>query len=84
MSMAGLMGIGGTVFVSVAALFPFCGLLCIIDAMLKDRNRVVFMLIGLLLGPVGLIVTGMISPALSGEKRNETDSMPKPISDEDR
>lgn len=84
MSVAGFTGIGGTVVVSVAALFLFCGLLCIIDAMLKDRSRVVFLLIGLLLGPVGLIVTGMIPPALSGESRDETGSMPKYLPDSDR
>lgn len=47
---------------TTAFTFLFCAMLCGFIAFSKDRSWLGFALVGLLLGPIGLIVTGAADP----------------------
>jgi hypothetical protein len=60
----------------------FCGMLSGFIALSKDRNWLGFALIGVLLGPLGLVVTGFARPAAPtiriGEEDPERHEAPPP------
>jgi hypothetical protein len=57
------MSISDDLFTIIFAGALFCGMLSGFIALSKDRSWLGFALIGILLGPVGLIVTGFAQPA---------------------
>ncbi len=59
------MSISGDMLTILVAGALFCGMLSGFIALSKDRSWLGFALIGVLLGPLGLIVTGFAQPAAS-------------------
>jgi hypothetical protein len=59
------MGIIEDLLGGLAVTFAFSAMLCGFIAFSKDRSWLGFALIGLLLGPLGLIVTGIAEPGSS-------------------
>ena len=52
------MGLIENTLMIVVTTFLFCGMLCGFIALTKDRSWLGFALVGLLLGPIGLYITG--------------------------
>jgi Kef-type K+ transport system membrane component KefB len=56
------MSLSSNILIDAMVIALFCGMLCAIIAFSKDRSWLGFAVLGILLGPIGLIVTGLAQP----------------------